>query len=204
MKILEWLTQLFASDWVRGSVTGVLIAAFVQWVAHRFRSREERHRRISDYLRRQLEELYGPLHFFMSQNGKLLEQCDRSREAYRESFEGRNWPSESDEIVHRRANATIEYGNAYIERVRENNAQIMQLLKNKWYLIDIEDIEVFSTLQFNFTRGEMEFQKSLSENIPPNVRMSLGMPIISDSGWGQHVERIWREKRKQLSKYLSG
>ena len=177
-----------------GAGFGVFV---LEWVKE-WRS-ESRRRRIV-YLEEQLTKLYGPLHFFISQNEQFLE-CNRNvLEAYRGFFEGKNWAEEAIESVDKDAMKTIELANVYVEKIKDNNRQIMELLKRNWHLIDIDDTQTFAAFQVHFTRGELEFERGPKGQIPFNIRLALGDVHFYHSDWTKRVKEKWVQKRQELGR----
>jgi hypothetical protein len=63
---------------------GGIIGAGIQWAKI---ARSEREKRHSDYIKEQLQRLYGPLYFLTSVNSKLFELNNNILSAHRNHFD---------------------------------------------------------------------------------------------------------------------
>ncbi len=116
-----------------------------------------------DYLKAQLQSLYGPLSFFTQQNEKLFALCGAFSAAYTAEFVGKNWSQDerTQAAVRADADTTIDLSNQYIHRVVENNSRVMEILEKGWHFADSEDIEELSQFQVDFTRFKTEVEGKL-------------------------------------------
>lgn len=176
-----------------GGFAVFLLQWFREW-------RSERRKQEITFLQEQLQHLYGPLHFFLCQNEQYMERSKKIHDSYKEHFEGIQWSEEAQERLDEQAKATLDIGNAYVEAMKENNSQIMELLKTKWHLADIDDIEMFVGFQVHFTRGEIEFDEQQGGSIPISIRLSLGDVHFYHADWVERVKRKWAEKRQKLGR----
>ena len=172
----------------------------LQWVKE---WHSERRRRRTVYLEGQLTKLYGPLHFFMSQNVQYVGRNRIVLEAYKEFFEDTKWSEESYESLEQPANDTIDLANTYVKKIRDNNEQMMRIMRSNWHLMDIDDIEVFSDFMLNFTRREIELESGRGKQIPFRIRVALQDIRLYDSTWVDHVKAKLTQKRQELGKCVS-
>lgn len=101
-------------------IGGGAVSAIINWFhANRVAHKEQE----ASFLGNQLERLYGPLHFFASQNGQLFKLSGEVQQQYAEHFTGR-WSAQAavQQDLDEAMIATIALSNSYIERVVENNA----------------------------------------------------------------------------------
>jgi hypothetical protein len=125
---------------------GGFVVAIGNWIHSTWSARRARE---VESLREQLRLLYGPLFFFTCQNEELFKLTDNVQNAYRDFFEGKTWSEDAktQELLTKNADATIDLGNAYVQRVVENNARVMEILERNWHLVDAADVEMLSRFQ---------------------------------------------------------
>lgn len=116
-----------------------------------------------EYLKGQLQSLYGPLFFFTQQNEKLFALCGQFNGAYTNEFVAKNWSQDekTQSSVRKDAETTIEISNEYIRRVVSNNERVMEILEKGWHFIDGDDIEELAQFQVDFTRFKIEVDGAL-------------------------------------------
>ena len=134
---------------------GGVIAGLISWARI---AKSEREARRSDYIRQQLENLYGPVYFFASQNEKLFALSRKFLGAYSEWFEGKNWSPErqTQKNLEEQSASTIDIANHYITIVTENNEEIMRILRQNAQYMDAEDVEVFQDFAVHHLRLNTE------------------------------------------------
>ena len=154
------MTTEQAIQYLMSFMGGGFAVAVGNWVNSSIGTRRQRE---IDYLKGQLQSLYGPLSFFTQQNEKLFALCGAINAAYTAEFVEKNWSQDERTQVNVRAdaNTTIELSNHYIRRVVENNSRVMEILEKGWHLADIEDIEDLSQFQVDFTRFKTEVEGKL-------------------------------------------
>lgn len=150
---------------------GGFVVAVGNWVNSAVATRKQRE---VEYLKAQLQALYGPLFFFTKQNEKLLVLCRSFSDAYIKEFESKDWSEDShtQASVMKDAETTIEVSNQYIRRVVVNNERVMEVLEKGWYLIDANDIEEFAQFQVDFTRFKTEVDGTLKT--PYSIYRAIG------------------------------
>lgn len=150
-QLIQYLMSFFGG--------GLMVAVF-NWVTSTGVARRQRE---IDYLKGQLQSLYGPLSFFTQQNEKILELIQAFHAAYTGEFCETNWsPDDQTQAnVHAAAATTIDLLNLYTHRIVENNSRVMEILEKGWHLIDSEDIEELAQFQVDFTRFRTEVDGKL-------------------------------------------
>ena len=192
--LLDFLRLLAA-----GSL-GALILFVLGWYKD---IRAERLRRRSAYLQDQLRYLCGPLHFFMSQNRQLHEHGHKIWKEYEHHFEGKEWSAEAMKNVDGQADATIALANKFVQKLRENNARIVDIFQSQWYLIDDDDIEFCSTFQVHVIRDSVEFADNGAKDVPLPIILKLGKVRFYDPEWGNRIKQKWTAKREESSAFAS-
>jgi hypothetical protein len=179
---------------------GAVIVFFLEWYKD---TRAETMQRKCAYLTDQLRYLYGPLHFFMSQNRELFAHCDRISEQYTGYFEGKQWAEAGRKSVEKQAMATIALSNKYVQRVRDNNRIVLDILQSQWYLIDDDDIEIFSTIQVHVIRDLEEFATAGAREVPLPIILNLGNVHFFTHEWASRVKEKWAAKRDELRTFTT-
>lgn len=123
-----------------------LFSALLQWWSNR------REREWSSF-NEQLSKLYGPLFFFTSRNESLFRLYDDYHKAYDTEYGGKKFAPEAHDRAMKEAKALLEEANSYIRtEVKENNQKVIGLLQGNWHLVDLDDLELFSTFQVDVSR----------------------------------------------------
>jgi hypothetical protein len=151
---------------------GGVVAAIGNWI---HATRSARRQNEVQYLLSQLQNLYGPLYFFTSQNEQLFKLYNDIHNAYSAYF-GRGWSREpsTQEALSAGAEATINLGNIYVRQVRENNEHVIEVLKNHWHLVDPDDLRVLSEFQVDHARFTTEVEKKEAQGVPFEISETLG------------------------------
>lgn len=150
---------------------GGLVAAFGNWIHS---TRSARRQSEIDYLNDQISRLYGPLHFFASQNEQLFQLYNDIHNAYSTEFQGK-WSSDRDtqQLLSEEMEAVIDLGNQYVDRVVQNNIQVIELLQTQWHLVDAIDIPVFARFQVDHVRFHTEVMEGRRTKLPWGVVSAL-------------------------------
>jgi hypothetical protein len=179
-------------------IGGGAASAAINWFhANRVAHREQE----ASFLSNQLAQLYGPLHFFASQNEQLFKLSDDVQQQYTEHFTGR-WSEQAaiQQSLDEAMMATIALSNSYIERVVENNARVSELLATNWHLVDPDDIEVFSRFQVHYTRYLHEVKQAGRAKIPFTIVMRLGPIPFMASEMIERVRSTFEKQQRRLQK----
>ncbi len=198
------MSEGFLDTVVAGSFGGLvvgLIIFFFQWYKE---TRTESRRRHVGYLQNQLHDLYGPLHFFLSQNEQLVKHSVEIDRQYKDYFEGKQWADEAMKRIEEQALATIHLSNRYSEKVTENNTAMVDILQTQWYLIDEDDIELFSSFQTHVIRHHIEFAENQAKGVPLSIRLKLGNVRFYDPESATRVRQKWNAKRDELRTFRTG
>lgn len=179
-------------------IGGGAVSAVINWFhANRVAHREQE----ASFLRDQLARLYGPLHFFTSQNERLFKISEDVQQKYAEHFTGR-WSEQAavQRSLDEAMTATIALSNSYIERVVENNARVMELLATNWHLVDPDDVEVFSRFQVHYTRYLHEVKQAGRTQIPISIVMKLGPIPFMAPEMIERVRSTFEKQQRRLQK----
>ena len=183
-------------------LTNGATVAVVTWFLN---SREARRRLRADYLRGQLEWLYGPLAFFTTANGKLLDQWRKVRQRGEQAL-GADAPiawTDPDALKkHDKDLATLfKIEEAYILRVNENSDEIVKLLSSKYHLLDEEDQDIcqhFVLHQSRLTLESVEDKRFMAQG-------SAWDPItIGDDRFYDPIKASYAKKKVELRTLTTG
>jgi hypothetical protein len=179
-----------------GVVSGGMSWARETWSARR---REE-----IDHLQRQLQLLYGPLHFFTTQAVELLDLANRFHATYTAEYVSQKFSQEpaTQEALRQETQATLRLANQYVERVDRNNEKIMGILESNWNLIDSDDTEVFASFQVNYTRLRTERRPEGGVLTPDRVYRHIGDISFIRPEFINRVDEKFRGKRARLDRLL--
>jgi hypothetical protein len=180
---------------------GGLVAAILNWVRV---SQSERSARRLEFIRMQLQDLYGPLQFFTSSNARFFELNRKFHNAYKLEYIEKTWSQQynTQERVKEEANQTIDIANQYIERVVQNNERILEILINNYSLIEPSDTEIFAQFIIDYTRYKTEIDKAGRLETPFRIYEQLGDISFMRPEFIEAVDRQFKEKKAKLEKLL--
>lgn len=151
---------------------GVVVAIF-DWI--RINKAEKRSRRLAT-LSEQLQNLYGPLYFFTSQNQRLFELNDSILKAYQKEYVEEEWSKDEHTQKNLKINTTttLDLANAYVALATENNDKIIEILKNNYSFIDTDDVDVFQQFVVDYTRLKTERDETGRLKTPDAIYWYIG------------------------------
>ena len=102
---------------------GGLVVAIFDWIRSYFS--EKKARKIS-LLQTKIQNLYGPLQFFTSQNDSFFELYNKFHKAYDAEYTDKKWSQDptTQENLHKETTKTLDIANEYIKLVAKNNESI--------------------------------------------------------------------------------
>ena len=152
---------------------GGIIGAAIQWARA---ARSEREKRHSEYIYEQLQRLYGPLYFLTSINSNLLKLNNTILSAHKDHFDGNKWSNapETRKSLSKESEATINLANEYISEVVKNNKNIMDMLRDNYSFIDVDDINIFQEFIIDVLRMNKEVEEGRLKEMPFEIYKSLG------------------------------
>lgn len=180
---------------------GGLVAGLLDWF--RVHHSEKKARKISN-LQAQIQNLYGPLQFFTSQNESYFELNDKFHKAYQAEYVGQNWSqdAETQKAVGQEATQTLDIANIYIEMVTKNNESILEILRNNYAYIDPEDVEVFRQLVVDYTRLKTEVGKSGRLTTPLRIYEHIGSISFMRPEFIKKVKEKFNAKKRELDSLI--
>lgn len=182
-------------QYVMSFLGGGFAVAVLNWVQSTIASYKQRE---VEYLKSQLQSLYGPLFFFTQQNEKLFALCGQFNDAYNSVFASKNWSQDehTKSIVQKDANTTIEISNQYVNRVVLNNERVMEILEKGWHLIDADDIDEMAQFQVDFTRFKTEVEGAIKP--PYAIYKAVGDVSYMRPSMIEHVKQKVQVKKARL------
>ena len=179
---------------------GGIIGAGIQYVSVARTAREKRH---SDYVYRQLHNLYGPLYFLSSQNERLFDLSNSIMSSYAEHFSGNNWSKDENtqKKLKTESAATIELSNEYIYQVKGNNKQIVEILRDNYDLINVEDIEIMQEFVVDSIRMNKEIDEERLKDIPLEIYKNVGDISYSRPEFISRIKQRFTEMQVLIKRY---
>lgn len=176
---------------------GGIIVALINWART---ARSEKTSRKHDFLKDQITKVYGPLYFFVGLTEALFALNDRFHKAYNEHFVNQKWSDEArtQEILRKEADATLQLANYYVGMVRDNNAKIVNILRENYAFIDPEDTEVFQRFTIDYLRMEKEFQAEKPLETPFEIYLKVGEISYSRKEFLDLVKGRFSEKNEAI------
>jgi hypothetical protein len=183
-----------------GGFLGALLVAVINWKRVDKTEKEKRH---SEYILEQLKNLYGPLCFLSSQNEKLLLLSNEIVTAYGNEFEGKKWGKDPDsqKILSKQIDSTINLANEYAHSIKANNAQIVDILKNKYAFIDDDDIGIMMEFVVDSIRMNKEFEENVWKDIPIEIYFQLGEVSYSRPEFISTIKKKFLMKQEMVKNY---
>ena len=154
-------------------------------------------------LRDQLKFLYGPAYFLTQWNEQLFKLVAAVHGAYDE-FLDKEWSGEpgTQERVQKSGVNTLELGNAYVDKVIENNKNLLAILQDNWHLVDAEDIQDFSKFQVDCTRFATEVSTERYTMARSVIRGTLGDISFMRSALIRQVAKKVAAKQSRIDDLL--
>lgn len=194
-EIIRLIFSLLGGGAVGGVVVGVLNLLNT--------NRLERKRKRIEFIRLQLQELYGPLQFLTSCNAQLFKLTNKLHEAYNAEYVNKKWSEEynTQERVTQGALQTIDISNEYVKQAVDNNGHILEVLTNHYSLIEPADAEVFAQFVVDYTRSKTEHSAS-GLKMPLEIYHHLGDVSFMRPEFIAAVDKRFKEKQAELEKLL--
>ncbi|MFH1905355.1 MAG: hypothetical protein ABIK53_07545 [bacterium] len=187
-------TDIFQSFIGGGAVAGIIVA-IIHWKSKCVE------RRVAN-LRDQLQHLYGPLYFFVSQNKRLFKINDKFHQAYRKVYGDPKWSNDEEtrKVLNEESTRTLNLANAYIEQVENNNDKIIEILERNYSLVDIDDIGAFSEFIVDYTRRKTEWDEQHFLKTPRHIYSEVGKVSFMRPKVIKRVKDKFISKREELDK----
>jgi len=179
-------------------------ATIVNLVIQFFNARAARTARRTEYLRRQLQDLYGPLYFLASSNDALIRHGQKVLEAHKKEYEEGGWSQSRgiQESIREESFQTIRVANQYVHEVNLRNDHIVDVLENNYHLVDPTDHGVFRDFILDRARMKVETPDNGPLEVPYRVYRHLGDISYMRSMFFQTVTSRFREKKAELDKLI--
>ncbi len=145
---------------------GVIVAVYNSIITHN----AEKARKEINALQNQIDKLYGPLYFWVSQNDICFKHNRAIMKAYDQVFSGQKWSDNelTQKKLQESCTATIDIGNEYVHQAEKNNEIIVKLLRENYSQIDLDDIDLFQEFILNYLRLKIEFTEEESRLKTPH------------------------------------
>ncbi len=178
-------------------IGGGVISALINWA--RVQSADRKERRIR-FLNDQIRNLYGPLHYYVSQSEKLFEITDRFGKAYDEEFVKKEWSSAEfvRKTLDKETKVTIDIQNEYIHVVEQNNIKIQEILDSNYALIDPSDIDILLRFFEDHIRLRIERDSDRKTRTPHVIYEQVGDISFLCPEVIERIKERFLSKKKEL------
>lgn len=181
---------------------GLIVGLLNLWYAGRSESKARR----IDFIRSQLQELYGPLQFFASCNAKLLDLTKALNDAYIQEYEETQWSRReaTQDRLRQAASQTLDIINQYMKQVQENNEHILTILESHYSLSEPPDIEHFDQFIVDNRRLKTEVEECgrVELKTPLEIYQHLDKIALTRAEFIEAVDMRFNEKKAELQKLL--
>lgn len=186
-------------------LSGSLAAATISAISSFLQTRREN--RIA-YIRRQLNELYGPLQFLATANKQLHRVREDLLGAANNVYD-KEWSNKLSNVrsdVARRMTDDLDrvpvVWRLYTEHIAKNNQRIFELLEKHYSLIDPDDATVFAQFVVNHIRSTMETDEAGRSIVPFEVSRQLSNTSDIDLELIRVISGSYEQQRAELFKLL--
>ncbi len=175
---------------------GVVVAIF-DWI--RINKAERVSRKLSE-LNNQIQNLYGPLYFFTSQNEKCFELNKSILNAYRKEYVEVKFSSDplTQERLKQKTSITMDIANAYVRLVTQNNERIIEILSANYSFIDPEDVDVFQQFVIDYNRLRTERDESAKLKTPLEIYEHVGEISFMRPNFMERVKSKFLAKKTEI------
>ena len=181
---------------------GGLVAGLLDW----FRAnRSEKNARKISGLQGQIQNLYGPLQFFASQNESYFELNNEFLKAYQAEYEGKDWSQDetTQKNLKEETSTVLDIANDYIRLVTKNNESILEILRNNYSYIDPEDVAVFQQLIVDYTRLKTEWHENSGMKTPLRIYRHIGEISFMRPEFINRVKEKFNAKKEKFDLLIS-
>jgi hypothetical protein len=148
---------------------GVAIASAV--LTERIKDRERR----AEFVKAQLQNLYGPLKFLTDWSVELYDHANNIQAAYKTEYIEQEYSRNpaTQQVLSERSGQTLDVANRYVRCARENSESMRQILRDNYHLLEANDIELVTQFLLDHTRIEIEKGEGGLE-VPVEVLQRIG------------------------------
>ena len=195
------MTDLSTVNLVVSFLGGGVISALINWI--RMESADKKDRKM-EFLREQIQKLYGPLYYLILQNEKLFDLNDKLDKAYCKEYIGKQWSLDQNtqNTIKQESSQTIELRNEYSEIVTKNNIKIRELLDQHYALIDPDDIKTTILFFEHHIRLSTEVDEKGKLKTPRNIYNHMGNISFLRPEVIKRIKEKFSKKRAELDKLL--
>lgn len=184
-----------------GAMGGAIITAIYDFLS-------EKHIRKINYLRSQIDNLYGPVYFVLINSENVLEISknivDAGGQVYARDY-GQVPAHERTEARQLRDQKDIsdifDISNEYAAEAIKNNEKIFNIISDNCSYIDLDDVEVVDSFVRNYSRLKTEYLAK--KNLPYEVYKGVGDISILQDKFKKKIAAKFTLKKTQLSESAS-
>lgn len=176
-----WLTLLVST------LGGGIVAAIITAILNRHNVKEQERQRFRE---NQIQFLYGPLYYWISNSEKLLELNDRILKAH----------AETGKMAKEQSQKTIDIANEYVEMIQENNKRMLEILEKYYSYIEVNDIDIFKLFYEHCVRMKIEKNEKFETETPIQIYLKVGYISHLSPEVIQRVKEVFLSKKNDLEK----
>jgi hypothetical protein len=156
--------------------------------------------RRAEYVRAQLQNLYGPLGFLVESSARCIDTNNAIMGAYDKIFSRLG----HSQATRREAGETIERANEFVALVVENNQDAIKVLRSGWGWLDADDVADAGQYLTDVHRHNVEFRTE-GKMLPiefyaaDDIPGIPGKPSFIRPVFIERVRRKLREKQEELA-----
>ena len=157
-----------------------------------------------DFLEQQLQKLYGPLYWLVSQTDKLFDLNNKIMKAYDGEYCDSNkkysQEKQTQDALNQETSITINVANEYIAKVEENNKQMLVVLNDNYSYIDTDDIDFFQLFYEHKVRNEIEYGQDNKLKLPTSIYCKVGNVSFLKPEIIKRIKSKFLEKKGKLER----
>lgn len=163
-----------------GIIGAYLTQLFTLW-------REDKNRK-KEFINNQIKFLYGPLFTFVKENEVLITHVNYI-DGLCETNKVKNYVSEEFSKV-------LDVQQDFYKKVVLNNIEMIEIIKNNFFLIEKDDITIFMNFILLRNRSEIEFEKDTRKyRMPTSIGHELPKIILLPDDFKELIIRRFNEKK---------
>lgn len=175
-----------------GAVGGSIISALFDWF-------KEKRKFKTDYLRNQIDKLYGPLCLILSLSKQHFDISKSILSAYDSYFSAYTWSEDAgtQNTLKEESSKTIEVANEHVATANRNNEELFQTIKNNYSLIDLDDIEIVDNFLKNYNR--LRIEHDTNKMLPYMIYKMVGGISFLPNDFECRITEKFNSKKNLLS-----
>lgn len=178
--------------WVQVLIGGGVITAILSSVAAK---KAEARARKAEHLKLQIQNLYGPLRFFTSQNQAFTDLNNKFDKAAKLTYDKALSDGERKEL-----STLTDTRNSYSGFIVQNNQRMTEIIRDNYAYIEPDDIEIFSHFLVNTARELTEKDETGCHKLSNSIHVQIGDISLIIPEFIKRVEDRFSSKKHELER----